>query len=294
MNNFNMWLPIAPLMSLPDVQSWKPEARFKLTRVGVKGIKKQIQIQRPSGISNMIAKMDLFVDLPASRKGSDLSRNVEVIEEIVEQSAKKLSPSLESLCSRTAQSLLQRHEYATYSEVHAQADYFLERHSPTGRVTLEPYILRAKATANRNGILREYIGVEVVGMTVCPCALETIRKTLGNHQYITHNQRNISTLMIEAKEGVDADDLIEIAENSMSSPTFEILKRVDEEKVVIQAYEHPKFVEDVVRDMLKNVLKKYGHLSDDTIVIAMSESLESIHKHNAFAERQTTLGQLKK
>jgi GTP cyclohydrolase-4 len=238
--------------------------------------------------------MDLFVDLPASRKGSDLSRNAEVIEEIVEKSARKLSPSLESFCSRTAKTLLEKHEYATYSEVHAKADYFLDRLSPTGRSTREPYVLRAKATANRKEGPREYIGVEVVGMTVCPCAMETVRKTTGKHQYVTHNQRNISNLMIEAKEGVDADDLIDIAEKSMSSPTYEILKRLDEKEVVVRAHENPKFVEDVVRDMLKNVLKKYGHLPDDTCVIAMSESMESIHKHNAFAERHTTLGELKK
>lgn len=281
-------------MPLPDVQSWEPESRFKLTRVGVKGIKKQVQIQRPKGLLTLIVKLDLFVDLPASKKGSDLSRNAEVIEEIVELSTKHRSKSLEALCSRTSQALLDKHEYATLSEVYAEADYFLERRSPTGRSSLEPYKIVAKATANRQGELREFIGVEVIGMTVCPCAMETIRKTSGEQLSITHNQRNVCTLMVEAKEGVDADELIDIAEKSMSSPTYELLKRTDEKEVVLQAHKNPKFVEDVVRDMLTRVLEQYGSLPDETCVIAKSESLESIHKHNAFAERITTVGELKK
>ena len=73
-----------------------------------------------------------------------------------------------------------------------------------------------------------------------------------------------------------------------------MLKRRDEGELVLKAHENPKFVEDVVRDILASVLKRYGNLPDDTIVIARSESEESIHKHNAFAERVTTLGELKK
>ena len=93
---------------------------------------------------------------------------------------------------------------------------------------------------------------------------------------------------------VDADDLIGIVEQSFSSPTYSILKRKEEAELVLKAHEKPKFVEDVVRDMLSAVLNKYEDLSDDVIVIARSESEESIHKHNAFAERVTTLGELRK
>ena len=80
---------------------------------------------------------------------------------------------------------------------------------------------------------------------------------------------------------------------AFSSPTYEILKRLDEGKIVYNAHNNPKFVEDVVRDMLSAVLNKYKDLPNDVIVIARSESEESIHKHNAFAERVTTLGELR-
>ncbi|HEB37559.1 MAG TPA: GTP cyclohydrolase I FolE2, partial [Thermoplasmatales archaeon] len=131
-------------------------------------------------------------------------------------------------------------------------------------------------------------------------AMEIVRTIMKNDRDAivpTHNQRNISTLMVEVPDDsyfVEANDLIEIVEKSFSSPTYGILKRKEEGKLVIEAHKNPKFVEDVVRDMLTKVLEKYGNLPDDTLVIARSESEESIHKHNAFAERVTTLGELKK
>ena len=102
--------------------------------------------------------------------------------------------------------------------------------------------------------------------------------------------------MMEVPEGfdVEADDLIDIVESSLSSPTFEILKRDDEAMVTMQAHKNPKFVEDVVRDILGKVLDTYSSLTDKVYIVVRSESEESIHKHNAFAERETTLGELRK
>ena len=251
-------------------------------------------------IITLVVTMDLFVDLPSTQKGSHMSRNIEIAEEIVEQSITKPITDLESLCAKIAKKLLEKHQYATRAEVKAYADYFLERINPSGKKALEPYKLIAEARANDKGGLKKLIGVQVIGMTACPCAME-ITKKLGEYNKSlpspTHNQRNISTLLIEVPEDcqdIDADDLIEIVENSLSSPTYSLLKRKDEGKIVLDAHKKPKFVEDVVRDMLQAVLKKYKHLPDDVIVIARSESEESIHKHNAFAERITTLGELRK
>ena len=98
----------------------------------------------------------------------------------------------------------------------------------------------------------------------------------------------------EKETSVDADDLITIVEQSFSSPTYSILKRRDEAELVLNAHRQPKFVEDVVRDILKQVLDRYPHLPDEVMVIARSVSEESIHKHNALAERITTLGELRR
>ena len=92
---------------------------------------------------------------------------------------------------------------------------------------------------------------------------------------------------------VEANGLIDLIESGFSSPTFELLKRDDEGAVVINAHKNPKFVEDVVRTVLTKIVDAYKDLPDDVGVVVRSESEESIHKHNAFAERTCTLGALR-
>ncbi len=296
-------LDVKMMLKYTDVQNKSPVHAFHLTRVGVTGVTRPVLIQRPKKTVTLIPTFSVFVSLPAEKKGSHMSRDIEVVDEIIDQLDK--APSLESLCARMAKSLLERHEYAEYAEVGAEAKYFLERASPSGRKTNEEYGIIAKASIRRGKLLRKTVGVEVIGMTACPCAMETAREMMrvkypdlkvDGIPIITHNQRNRCKLMIELdeKHEVEADDLIEIAEKSLSSPTYEVLKRQDEGAVVMMAHQSPKFVEDVVRDMLRGVLEKYKEMPDDTIILAQSEAEESIHKHNAFAERGTALGELRK
>ena len=289
-------------INLPDVQSGPSPSNFKLTRVGVTGVKKLVNIKRPGRETSipLVVKMDLFVDLPASQKGSHMSRNLELVSEIIDANLQKPVSDLESFCAKTAKLLLEKHDYATVSEVRAEAEYFLDRTYPSGKKGLEPYKLVAEARAKANGEIKKLIGVEVIGMTACPCAREVI-KAIGKYRDKdtppTHNQRNIATLMIEVpgdNKSVDANDLIELVEQAFSSPTYSILKRREEGQLVFDAHKNPKFVEDVVRDILSSILKKYKNLPDDVMVVVKSESEESIHKHNAFAERVTTLGELRK
>jgi len=289
-------------IDLPDVQSGPSSQNFKISRVGVTGVKKLVHIKRPGmkTANPLVVKMDLFVDLPAFQKGSHMSRNLELVSEIIDKNLQKPVPDLETFCAQTAKMLLEKHEYATFSEVKAEADYFLDRVYPSGKKGLEPYQIVAEARAHKKGEIKKLIGVRVIGMTACPCAREVI-KTIGNYAEKdippTHNQRNITTLMIEVpgdNKSVDANDLIDITERAFSSPTYGILKRREEGQLVFKAHKNPKFVEDVVRDILSAILKKYKKLPDDVIVVVRSESEESIHKHNAFAERVTTLGELRK
>ena len=290
----------------PDCQAARLENSFKLTRVGVTGVKKPIIVNRNGKECHLTADIDVFVDLPSTQRGSHMSRDVEVVAEMIDASIRKKVTSLEELAAIICRRLLERHDYASFAEVRMSADYFLERKPEGGKESLEPFKLMAKATAMRgNGLMKE-VGVEVQGMTACPCAQETVRKIIsdevpgfkklaGDVPMISHNQRNRTTLMIEVPEHVEveADDLIEIVESSTSSPTFGILKRVDEGNIVLRAHRNPKFVEDVVREILGKLLSKYKALDDSVHVTVRSESEESIHKHNALAERVTTLGELR-
>ncbi len=288
----------------PDVQSLVPKEKFKISRVGVRNVVKPIQVIRDGLNVTLVTKIDIFVDLPPSKKGSDMSRNVEVISEIVEESIRKPCTGIENLALRIAKMVKEKHEYAKHAEVNLSADYFLRKKNPGGRTSIEKYKLLGSAIINSKEI-RKMVGVEVTGMTACPCAMETVRAILKEKYgddiidripVPTHNQRNIATLMIEVPEGyeIEANDLIDIVEQSFSSPTYEILKRREEGELVLAAHENPKFVEDVVREILKRVVDKYVNLPGNSMVIARSESEESIHKHNAFAERITTMEELRK
>jgi len=269
----------------------------------VTGVAKPVVVKRPTRATTLTARFDVFVDLPWDQRGAHLSRNLEAIGEIVDETVRNPVPSLEELTARIAHTLLEKHEYATVGEVRATSEYFLEKTTPLGRKTLEPFTLVARAEARRNAAIevRKSIGVGVIGMTACPCAMETIREVnpayaaLKDLPIITHNQRNRTTLMVEEPEGFDieADDLVDLVEASVSVPTYGMLKRPDEGRVVEIAHERPRFVEDVVREVLARLLEKYHDLPDDVSVSVRSESEESIHKHNAVAERVATLGELR-
>lgn len=286
-----------------DIQNMKPTVQFRITRVGMRGIKKPIHVERNGKVHILSAEIDLFVDLPHTQKGSHMSRNAEVIAEVVDKSVRHPCKSIEGIAQEIAGKLLERHEYASQSEVLIHADYFMDRKTPMGNPTLEPYNIFAHAVTNRDGRYRKAIGIKAIGMTACPCAMETVRHLArkdgwsipDNMPYITHNQRNIVEIEIEGSDfSVDAENLIDIAEASVSSPTYEILKREGEGMVVLNAHKKPKFVEDVVRSALKNILATYPKLPDDIVIRVKSESEESIHKHTAFAERVATISELRK
>jgi len=151
---------------------------FKLTRVGVTEVKKQVTVQRAFGNSCLNCVIDIFVDLPSTQRGSHLSRNLEVIAEVLETNVGKPVSGLEVLAWNVCQMLFDRHEYASYAEVNITADYFLDRSGPSGRMSKEPFKLMANASGNRGKGMRKMIGAQAIGMTACPCAMETIRDSI--------------------------------------------------------------------------------------------------------------------
>ncbi len=286
-----------------DVQYRKGDSGFRLTRVGVTGVHKPIRIGRPDaagGVSTILnCCLDVFVDLPAEQRGSHLSRNVEVLQAVAEESLACPITGLENMAAEIVKRLLERHEYAQNAEVHITSDYFRPSETPSGRKTMEMYTLHAGAVAVRGQPVRKTIGAEVIGMTACPCAQESIAEMLGAKDSpfpgMSHNQRNVCTILMDMDENtnIEADDLIDVAQKSFSTPTYELLKREDEGQVVINAHSNTRFVEDVVRSALTIVVRNFTELPDDVGVKVISDSEESIHKHNAYAERTATLGELR-
>ena len=285
--------------------------RLQLRSVGVSGIRKPLSVQRPDRVQPLAVTFDVAVDLPAERKGSDLSRNAEILAEIVDETALRPVDSLEAACRTIALALLDRHRYATEASVVATAEYFLRRGVSEARRSFEDYTLLAEAHATRAASgevsVRPAVGAEAVGMTACPCAMETCRERLTSEYplladpslaglpMITHNQRNRTSLVFELgeKDRVEVDEVIDAIEHAQSSPTYAILKRGDEAAVVLDAHRRPKFVEDVVRDLLASVPTRFPRLPDSVVARARTVSEESIHKYNVEASHRATLGELR-
>ena len=303
---------------LPDTQDDEPQIPIKLTRVGVTGVKKLLQLERRNKRPIiLLPTFDAFVDLPFNQKGVHMSRNPEAISEVLDSISEDKSVGVESLCAKIVEKMMDKHEYARRVEISMTTDYMFMRESPvTKHKTQEMANLKAKAVGLRdddgNVEIRKSIGAEVIGMTVCPCAQESVResdknkllefldeettqKVLDTVTFASHNQRGVGTLLIEVPEGweVKGEDIIDIIEKSMSSPVCELLKRPDENGTVMNAHRKPVFVEDCVRNMMEMIAEKYSDLPDDTLITSRQENHESIHRHNAFAEKVTTMGDLK-
>lgn len=298
---------------MPDIHAMTPNrGHLRLRSVGISGIRKPLTVQRREGTHTLAVEFHVAVDLPSERKGSDLSRNAEILAEVVDETVTRPVQGLESACSTIARELLTRHPYATEALVQASAEYFLRKGISETKRSFEDYTLVADSEATRHSdgtvSLSRAVGAEAVGMTACPCAMETCRDQLGAEfplladpemrdlPMITHNQRNRTRLVFELSDEteVEADDIIAAIEAAQSSPTYAILKRGDEAQVVVNAHRHPKFVEDVLRDLLASLPARFPDVSDATVVRALTVSEESIHKFNVEASHQVTMGELRR
>jgi GTP cyclohydrolase IV len=306
------------LKELPDIQACVPDYPINLTRVGVTGVKKLVKVER--GGDNrpivLISNFEVFVDLPSDRKGANLSRNFEVIDEVLEEAINRPVYEIEELCGEIATRLLSRHEYASHAEAKMKSEYVVRRTTPFTKATCQEVVdifAEALAEAGHPVFLRKSVGAEVMGTTACPCAQEIMKEQvrdelvklgLGLEDAVnfaekipvaTHNQRGRGSISIEVhdRKCVSIDRIIRIIEESMSAKVYGLLKRPDEAVIVARAHSNPKFVEDCVRTMAQKVVEAFPDLPDDAAVNLKQINEESIHQHNAFAERTATMGELR-
>ncbi|MFT4923904.1 MAG: GTP cyclohydrolase-4 [Haloarculaceae archaeon] len=291
---------------LPDVQASRPDVSVGLNRVGVTGVEKLVKVDRDEQRPIVLmAEFDVFVDLPSWRKGADMSRNMEVIDETLESAVSGSTSRVEDVCGDTAERLLEKHDYTTQAEVQMEAEYVTRERTPASDVqTQSTADIIASATATEEGT-REEIGARVTGMTVCPCsqgmstsrARETLRglgvedpvieEFLSEVPQAGHSQRGHATLTVESEGApeVDLNELIDVARESMSARIYNLAKRPDEDHMTVEAHKDAKFVEDCVRAMAEGVVEHFPDLPADAVVTMKQSNDESIHQHNAHAER---------
>ncbi|PSQ14327.1 GTP cyclohydrolase I FolE2 [Halobacteriales archaeon QS_7_69_60] len=299
---------------LPDVQASSPDVNVGLNRVGVTGVEKLVKLHRPEDRPTVLmAEFEVFVDLPSWRKGADMSRNMEVVDEMLEEAVSKPAIRVEDVCGDVAERLLEKHDYTSRAEVRMEAEYVIHEKTPaTGRPTQATADIVASATATDKGT-REAVGCNVVGMTVCPCSQgmsesrarnvlegldvdhDTIDRFLEEVPQPGHSQRGHATLSVETSgdPSVDLNELIRIARDSMSARIYNLAKRPDEDHMTFESHADAKFVEDCVRAMAEGLVEAYPDLPDDAVVRMEQSNDESIHQHNAHAERVAEFARLK-
>ena len=297
-------------------QEEEPDVRLSLGRVGVSAVKRVVHLEIDGKARVFNGTFSMVADLAPDKAGVHMSRFSEILEETtLDVLARSGEPSrIERLVETIAREIVQT-QRAVRADVRLRADFGLERWTPvSGKRGEETYTLVGIAHADDSGSARSVVGVEAEGMTACPCAQQMLRehslaelieagfseddanRALDALPGATHNQRGRGSVLLGATDeraSVRAEDLVEIVENSMSSETYDLLKRPDEFFIVNKAHHNPKFVEDVVRGILARALDVYADFGDDTFVFASQVNYESIHKHDAFAESFGTFGELR-
>jgi GTP cyclohydrolase I len=255
----------APLHALKDTQNEPDHRRIAIDRVGVKNLRYPMQVRdKAHALQHTIANVMLTVDLPHEFKGTHMSRFVEVLNEFgPELHVDNIHQLLENLVARLD---------SRSAHLEFEFPFFLEKAAPvTKAVGLMDYNVRFSATIEQ-GKVDFVLTVIVPVTTLCPCS-----KAISAHG--AHNQRGQVTYSIRFARPIWIEDLVQLVESCASSELYSLLKRPDEKAVTERAYEHPVFVEDLVR----NIAVRSEEEPDILWYKVEAENFESIHNHNAYA-----------
>ncbi len=249
---------------MKDIQNHKDDRNIDIDQVGVKGIRYPITVlDKNMGEQQTVAEISMYVNLPRQYKGTHMSRFVEILNEHSRRiSLQNFSEILEEMKKRLN---------AESAHMEITFPYFINKTAPvSGSEGLMEYKCTYKGSLNKKTDLVIIIHVPI--STLCPCSKEI-------SDFGAHNQRGEVRLQVRFKKFIWIEDLISLVEESASSDIYSVLKREDEKYVTEKAYNNPMFVEDIVRD----IAQKLNNDPNITWFAVESESLESIHNHNAYA-----------
>jgi GTP cyclohydrolase I len=256
--------PVPGPQPLHDVQRRHDTRRIPISKVGVKDISYPIVVMdKNRSVQHTVARVNMYVDLPHHFKGTHMSRFIEILNLYREKIA---LDKMETILQKMKEKL-----GASSAHLEIEFPYFIEKKAPvSGARSLMEYTCEFKASLAEE--LDFVLGVKVPVTSLCPCSKELSR-------FGAHNQRSIMTVQVRYHEFLWIEDLIETIESCGSSPVYSLLKREDEKFVTEQAYENPRFVEDMVRE----ATIKLSAMDAVTWFSVEAENFESIHKHSAYA-----------
>ena len=258
---------------MKDVQNQIDSRGVEIQKVGIKGLELPLTIQRKNANDIVIYSVaTVGVSLPAQYRGTHMSRFVEVLNEW--RRKKILGIDIKGCLEEIIKKLQAKSGYLKFD-----FKYFIDKVSPVTKISAPMcYDCYFEGVLENFGEDDEeykfYLGVKVPVTTLCPCSKEI-------SDYGAHNQRALVAVKITypEEEHIWIEDLIQNIESSASSELYPLLKREDEKYVTEKAYDNPKFVEDVLRDVVINL--RNNDIIDSFEVEC--ESIESIHNHSAWA-----------
>jgi GTP cyclohydrolase I len=259
-----------PVMTMPDIQSSIDVRHLAIDKVGIKDIKYPVRVKDRSGREqHTIANFNMYVNLPHNFKGTHMSRFVEILNE------HEYEITVESFKNMLAEMVKRLEAQAGHIEM--TFTYFAKKAAPISGVTsLLDYEVTFIGEVLNTEPASINVKIIVPVTSLCPCS-----KEISN--YGAHNQRSHVTVNVETNGFLWIEDIIDLVEKEASSELYGLLKRPDEKHVTEHAYDNPKFVEDMVRDIATKLN------NDDRVAgyIVESENFESIHNHSAYAMIQS-------
>lgn len=269
--------------AMVDVQSTDDQRNVAIDRVGVKDVKYPIRLKVPGFagwtcdgsecVQTTVATINMYVALPHYQKGTHMSRFIEVLNAYAggEGGGGGIAPMD---IPKIAEAIRER---LGAEEAHFECEftYFIRKRAPvTGAPGLMDYQVKFVCTASKSGKRNDMqMSVAAPATSLCPCSKEI-------SDYGAHNQRCRIEAKVRTKGVMWIEELVTIIENAASCAVFAVLKRPDEKWVTEQAYDNPKFVEDIIRDLALGLNAEGRVLSYEI----SSENFESIHSHNAYAQ----------
>lgn len=250
---------------IADVQGGVDGRNIAIDNVGIKGIRYPVTVADRSGAQDTVASFSMYVELPAHHKGTHMSRFVDVLH------THRGSISVESFGGLLA-ALIARLD-ASKGRIELAFPYFVRKSAPvSGAQSMIDYEVALIGTIDQ-GRRNSAVSIVIPVTSLCPCSKEI-------SEYGAHSQRAHVTVEVRANPSIPIEELIEMVESCASSELYGLLKRSDEKFITEKAYDNPKFVEDVVRDIA-------GAFNGDARILRYSvsvENFESIHNHSAYAQ----------
>ena len=251
-------------LHIPDTQSARDQRRVAIQRVGIKDVRYPVQLRVAGAVVQTAASWTLDVALPAEQKGTHMSRFVAWLEE--------LDVPLDAASLRQRHAAMLERLHASEGRIEAAFTFFLRKRAPVSGLQSQLDYQGRWIAETRAGQTTLWAEVAVPVKSLCPCSKEI-------SDYGAHNQRSLVTLRVELREPIEWHELVRFAEDEASSELWPMLKRADEKWVTERAYENPKFVEDLIRDVALR-LEREPRIGRYSVEV---ENFESIHNHSAWA-----------